>query len=101
MTNRSTKRLLWLKLAGYIAFPAFLLLSPASLFDDGPPICFSIIFLGRECFGCGLTRSIMHLIHFEFQEAYFYNAMGFVVFPALAWFWGKGFLKDLIKARSL
>ncbi len=95
-----TKYWLWAKLIGYVLLPIFLLLAPANLFDHGPPLCFSVIFLGMECLGCGMTRSMMHLIHFEFQEAYYYNALGFVVFPLLAWFWGKWFLKDLKKLRA-
>ncbi len=87
-------------MAGYILLPVFLLLAPADFFDDGPPLCFSVIFLGMECFGCGMTRSIMHLIHFEFREAYFYNVLGFIVFPLLAWFWANWFLRDLKKLRG-
>ena len=92
-----TKYLLWTKLAGYILLPIFLLFAPSDLFDEGPPLCFSVLILGRECFGCGMTRAIMHLIHFEFQEAYYYNAMSFVVLPLLAWLWVSWFIKDLKK----
>jgi hypothetical protein len=36
-----------------------------------------------ECYACGMTRACMHLIHFEFVDAYFYNPLAFIVVPLL------------------
>ena len=53
--------------------PIILLCLPADFFDYGESICVSTILLDRECFACGLTRAIQHLIHFEFFNAYKFN----------------------------
>jgi hypothetical protein len=58
-----------------------LLVLPADFFDDGPPMCLSVLVAGIECYGCGMTRGIMHLIHFDFHTAWDYNPLAFLVFP--------------------
>lgn len=60
-----------------------LLILPADYFDDGRAVCLSVVLLDKQCYGCGMTRAIQHLIHFEFAEAYAYNKMSFVVAPLL------------------
>lgn len=100
-TKPSKKIWLGIKLFFYIAIPIALLILPADFFDDGPPMCLSVILLKTECLGCGMTRGIMHLIHFEFTEAAYYNVGSFVIFPLLAFFWAKWFLADLKKFREL
>ncbi|MEM9991863.1 MAG: DUF2752 domain-containing protein [Bacteroidota bacterium] len=56
-----------------------LLLLPANYFDEGSPTCLSVIAFDIECYGCGMTRAIMHLIHFNFQEAFYYHPFSFPV----------------------
>jgi hypothetical protein len=65
------------------AFGLFLMWLPSNYFDDGPPMCLSVILANRECYGCGMTRGVMHLIHFDFMEAWKFNKLSFVVFPLL------------------
>lgn len=96
----SNKIWLWAKLIFFVAVPLVLLILPATFFDDGPPMCLSVILLDTECLGCGMTRGIMHLIHFDFTEAAYYNPGSFVVFPILAFFWAKWFLADLKSLRA-
>ena len=93
------KTWLWAKLIFFVAVPLVLLILPATFFDDGPPMCLSVILLKTECLGCGMTRGIMHLIHFEFNEAAYYNVGSFVVFPVLAFLWAKWFLAVLKEVR--
>jgi hypothetical protein len=57
---------------------------PSDYFDSGETVCLSVRLFNMECYGCGLTRSIMHLIHFEFSDAYYFNPLGFIVFPIIA-----------------
>lgn len=85
----------------WIGAPVVLLLLPKDIFDEGPPLCPSMLFLGEECPGCGMTRACMHLIHFDFAEAYFYNAASFLVFPVLAAIWAKLFWTDWQQLRQL
>jgi Protein of unknown function (DUF2752) len=71
-----------------IGIPIILLLLPKDFFDDGPPLCLSVLLLGEECIACGMTRACMYLIHFDFGGAYYWNALSFIVFPILAFIWG-------------
>ena len=78
-----------------VILPFVLLILPANFFDNGKPICLSQILAGRECFGCGMTRGIMHLIHFELEEAFAYNILSFIVLPLLGLIWIQWFIKEL------
>ena len=60
-----------------------LLALPADYFDDGTAVCLSVVLLDKQYYGCGMTRAIQHLIHFEFAEAYAYNKLSFIVAPML------------------
>jgi len=75
-------------LTALLIFPIVLWILPGDFFDNtGLEICPSKIFLGIECFGCGLTRSVMHMHHFQFDDAVFYNGMGLVAYPILIVLW--------------
>ena len=78
-----------------VAIPFVLLILPADFFDNGKPICLSQLLAGRECFGCGITRGIMHLIHLELEEAFAYNMLSFIVLPLLGLIWIQWFMKEL------
>lgn len=90
MTRRCKSIGLGVKLAVMICLPVVLLALPADLFDDGPPMCLSVILLDMECYGCGMTRACQHLIHMDVRAAYEFNPLAFIVFPVLAWLWGTG-----------
>ena len=72
-----------------IIAPFVLLLLPSDFFDNGSSICLSKTLAGIECYACGLTRATMHFIHFEFQKAWEYNKLVFVVVPMLFPLWLK------------
>ncbi|MFZ6051223.1 DUF2752 domain-containing protein [Halocola ammonii] len=72
-----------------IAIPIVLLLMPADYFDSGESICLSHLMAGVDCYACGMTRSVMHLIHFDFATAWDFNPLGFVVLPLLMLYWLK------------
>ena len=61
--------------------PIVLIVLPSTFFDSGESICLSVFFLDIECYACGLTRAIQHLIHFDFIIAYEYNKLSIIVFP--------------------
>ena len=83
-------------LLGFIVLaPIELLLLPADIFDKGQSICLSQLVAGKECFACGITRGIMHLIHFDFEEAFAYNMLSFIVLPLLCIIWIQWFTKEL------
>jgi hypothetical protein len=82
------------KISGYLLVPLILLLLPANFFDKGQSLCLSKLLAGVECYGCGMTRAIMHLIHFDFKGAYEFNKLAFISFPVLSFLWLQGFRKD-------
>jgi hypothetical protein len=58
-----------------------LVILPEDFFDTGQSVCLSVVFLDMECYGCGMTRAIQHLIHFDFQKAWEFNMLSVIVFP--------------------
>jgi hypothetical protein len=93
---------LWLFLL--ILTPIVLWLLPSDFFDESKVIlCPSRLFFDIECWGCGMTRAIMHLHHIELDDALYFNKGSFIVYPALVllWFvWTKQSLKQ-IKATTV
>ncbi len=85
----------WAWLAFLVLFPVLMLILPATYFDEGRAFCPSMLFFNIECFGCGMTRAVMHLIHLDVDSAAYYNAGSFVVAPAIAFFWVKWILQSL------
>lgn len=82
-------KLNWVYLIFYVITPIILLILPNDYFDSGETLCPSKRFFDIECYGCGMTRAIMHLIHFDFDSALYYNQLSFIVAPVLAIFWVK------------
>ena len=64
-------------------------------------MCLSKVLAGIECYGCGMTRAIMHLIHLDFKEAYQYNKLSFVVFPVLTFLVYQNLVKEVKYARTV
>ncbi|WP_396171173.1 DUF2752 domain-containing protein [Flavobacterium sp.] len=79
--------------------PFVLILLPSDYFDKGDSICLSKMLAGMECYACGLTRATMHFIHFEFQKAWEFNKLSFVVVPLLFPLWLKAFYE--IRGKKL
>lgn len=44
---------------------------------------------GAECYGCGMTRAVFSLLHFDFGGAWAYNRLVVVVFPLLVYLYAK------------
>lgn len=83
------------KLLIQLTLPVLLLLLPKDFFDRGSSMCLSQLLFHMECYGCGMTRACMHLIHLDFEEAFAYNMISFVVFPLLCIIWMQWFLKEV------
>ncbi len=93
MTNTQSDWSAWLKLGFFVITPIVFLLLPATYFDEGEALCPSKRFLDIECPGCGMTRAIMHLIHFDLESAIYFNYGSLIVGPVLAYFWVRWTLK--------
>lgn len=76
--------------------PIILLILPADFFDKGQSICISVLLFDKNCYGCGMTRAIQHLIHFDFTQAWNFNKLAFLVFPLLT----ISYLKELKRISS-
>ena len=70
-------------LAVLLIIPLFLLLLPSTFFDNGDSVCMSVVFFDMECYACGMTRAIQHIIHFDFFVAYQFNKLSVIVFPLI------------------
>ena len=77
----------------YILIPIILLVLPVDFFDEGNSICLSVFLFDFECYACGLTRAVMHLIHLDFYNAWLYNKLIVIVFPLMSLLWIKYFLE--------
>ena len=71
--------------------PFVLLLLPSNFFDGGESICLSKLLLNTNCYACGMTKAVMHFVHFEFSKAWEYNYLSFLVVPLLFPLWIKAF----------
>lgn len=83
-----------LKLGIIILTPITFLILPADFFDHGESVCLSVLLFHRQCYACGMTRACQHLIHLDFEDAYVYNMLSFVVLPLLAVVWIQWFIKE-------
>jgi len=52
-------------------------------------ICLFKNLTGYECYGCGMTRAILFLLHFQFKIAFNYNKLVVIVLPLLIYIWTK------------
>lgn len=85
----------------FIGFPALLLYLPPTIFDEGRSISLFALAGVEDYYSKGMTRAVMHLIHLDFTTAWEYNKLSFVVFPLIAWVWGKSFVKNYILLKKL
>lgn len=76
-----------------ILIPIVLVILPADFFDSGNSICISIYMFNTECYACGLTRAIQHLIHLDFLIAYELNKLSVIVLPLLL----ISYFKELVR----
>ena len=82
-----------------ITIPLVLLILPSDYFDSGSSKCLSVTLFDAECYGCGTTRAVMHLIHGDFMDAFYFNMTSFVVLPLLIYLWIKEMRKSMIDVR--
>ncbi len=85
--NALKKNILLIYVSGLLLLPLVLIIMPADYFDKGQSVCLSVLLLDTQCYGCGMTRAIQHFIHLDFQTAYSFNKISFLVFPVLIVVW--------------
>lgn len=85
-----------IRLGCLAALPAALYAVPLErITQGGHSICLFKNLFGRECWGCGMTRAMFSLLHFEFQAAWEYNRMVVVVAPLLAYLYIKEIVRTI------
>ncbi len=57
------------------------------------PCVFHLV-TGLKCPGCGVTRLLVSLSHFDFKSAFHYNAFVFITSPLLLYFFIKSMLNN-------
>lgn len=99
--NKKKQQLFFYALISFLALlTVVLLILPATFFDQGQSICISMVLFKQECYGCGMTRAIQHLIHFDFSTAYNYNKLAFIVFPMFVFLILKEVKKLYLKIKK-
>ncbi|MFK8057494.1 MAG: DUF2752 domain-containing protein [Saprospiraceae bacterium] len=76
-------------LTALVAAPILLWILPADYFDEGQSICPSVLLFDTECFGCGTTRAVQHLHHFEFGDAIYFHSLSPLIYAFLLYLWGS------------
>jgi len=77
------KKLYIVYFVGLLMMPIVLLILPTNFFDSGESICLSVFLFDTECYACGITRAVQHLIHLDFSIGYEYNKLSIIVLPLL------------------
>ena len=79
---------------------------PKAFFLRLIPKCLFNIAFNIECFGCGTSRSVWHLLRFELSEAFLYNKVIVITFPLLVfcvikWIFDKNEIDEKIETISI
>jgi hypothetical protein len=83
-----------------IFLPILLIILPKTFFDHGPTTCIYTLLAGVNCYGCGMTRASMRLIHLDFVGAWEFNKLSFILFPALAFYYMRYFIYLMRNAKA-
>jgi hypothetical protein len=78
-----------LKITGVLLIPVVLYFAPLEWIKSRDSVCLFKNLTGHECYGCGMTRAILSAIHFQFENAFYYNRLFVIVFPLLIYIWVK------------
>jgi hypothetical protein len=77
--------------------PLLLSVFPLRFILNNKTICIWKNLFDIDCIGCGITRSILLVFHFEFSKAYECNSFVFIVFPVISIIWTQFVLKCVDK----
>lgn len=88
----------YLRIACWVLLPLAVYLIPQEwIFSEGHTLCLFKNITGHECYGCGITRAMVCLMHFDFAGAYHYHRAVFIIAPVLFYLW-SGVLWRAFKA---
>ena len=98
----SSKQLLFTRIWVTLLFlvPIVLWVLPADFFDESSVVvCPTKLLFDYECLGCGMTRAVMHLHHFNLDDAFYFNRGVMIVYPALVIIWCIWLYKAIARLR--
>ncbi|MDR1543360.1 MAG: DUF2752 domain-containing protein [Prevotellaceae bacterium] len=78
---------------GLLILPIFLFFVPIDWLSRQHSICLIKNILGIECWGCGITKSVICAVQFDYVAAFQYNKLIIIVFPILVYVWIKQIIK--------
>ncbi|MDR1725377.1 MAG: DUF2752 domain-containing protein [Bacteroidales bacterium] len=84
MCAKTRRRILFFT---FLLLPFFLWLIPVEWLNEQHSLCLFRNIFGIKCFGCGITRAVLSVLHFDFKTAFDYNKLIVIVFPLLLFVW--------------
>lgn len=87
----------YLRAIGILLIPIALYFIPINLFTEHQSICLCKLLTGHECWGCGITKAVISVIQFHFDDAIEYNKLVVVIFPLLVFLWMKNLIIEIKK----
>ena len=82
---------------GLLLLPILFYFIPVSKLNGQHTICLFKNITGYECYGCGMTRAVLSVLHFDFHTAFCYNRLVVFVFPLLVYVWAKTIYQCFLK----
>ena len=99
MNNKKITILCFLKLSVIVFAPIVIILTPLSSVENKSFCLYTNIF-GFHCPGCGMTRAMFSMLHFQFNMAIRYNRFVILVFPIFTYYWVQYFIKILFTLKE-
>lgn len=84
-----------IRLACYLLLPVVLYCIPLEKVLHGHTICLFHNLFGTDCYGCGMTRALFSLLHFDFGAAWGYNRLVVIVAPLLLYLYIREVAKTI------
>lgn len=91
------KIFIFIELAPFPVFVLWGLLVPNSIHRSA---CIVTCLTGHHCWGCGMTRACHAFLEGNFNLAWMYNPLIFIVFPLLMYGFALSLCKILLKFKS-
>lgn len=82
-----------LELTGIFLIPVLFFVVPLDWVKEQHSVCLFKMVTGNECIGCGMTRAVLSVFHFRFEDAIMFNKLVIIVFPLLVFIWAKTIFK--------
>jgi len=84
----------YFKTIGFLIMPVVIWFIPIDNNKTDWTLCLFKNLTGRNCYGCGITRATLSVIHFDFIQAFTFNKLIVFIFPILVYLWTKRLIKE-------